>query len=186
MTSIITRLILDACWAISNIEWDKNVIESGRTPSWPIYNYYTRIMGQNNSSRIVTRLRAGRPRNGNSTPGRGKNVSLQRLDELWGPSSLQFSGYSVLYRRRSSGRFMKLRTHLIYCQLKNKWNYITTPPYIRALCMIINSGGETCGRTDRPPRNEFTLILFISKPSDAKGDAGTRSHNSYLNLTPLH
>jgi hypothetical protein len=48
-------------------------------------------------SRYSDWLRAGRPRDRSSSPGKGKiSSSPRRLDQLWGPSSLLPSGYRAV------------------------------------------------------------------------------------------
>lgn len=158
---------------------------SGRTPSWPVNKHYTRNMGQNNHSVQWLRYELNVRGIGNLLPVEAKTFLYSVQTDTGGPSSLLFCGYSVLFPLfpdHEADRSLRP----IYCQLNNKWNYITTPPIYPGAVLIINSGGETCGRTHRDPQYHFILVLFIQKTSDEKGNVGTRSHSSYLTLTPLH
>ena len=62
---------------------------------------------------IATRLRAGRPRNRGSIPGKGKRFtsSPKHPDRLWGPATILVKRYQGLFLRGQSGRWVKLTIH---------------------------------------------------------------------------
>jgi hypothetical protein len=74
--------------------------------------------------------------------GEGREFSslLLCLDQVWGPSSLQFSGFWGLFLGGGiSGKGMKLTTRLNHVEVKNVWSYTFTHLCIFMVCAWIGT-----------------------------------------------
>lgn len=78
----------------------------------------------------VIELRAARPDNRASIPGRGKDFSLYLMDFLRDPASILFSRYWKFCHRKLSCRNVKLRTPICgSTAVKNAWRYTSFFPH---------------------------------------------------------
>lgn len=171
------------------IQRDDNVITSstqgsGRRPLWRICKHYTRIMGRDNSFRKATKLQAGSQRNGSSIPHAGKNISPERLDGLWGPSSL-LSGYRALspaIRRPGHETDGKLQS-TANLRMSGAISPCSHTSWRRSLFVILEVK-HAVGHIVLRIMSSFTYSLY-RKPPKIYGTL-VPVVTSNLNLTPLH